>query len=244
MTQMNDPKQLFLDIKLDESISLDNFINCDSTNTLLRILRAISTQGTVSNFHFLWGNKGSGKSYLMHALNKECLLNNLSTVFVSFSDERINSPEILDGLSEMNVLFLENIQDMKQTAEWERAVFNLINECIANQNQIVISSEKLAKNLNIQLKDLESRILAFTGVEVPEIFEEEKIEALIQSAKRKGITLEDKTIKYILTYTSRNLSDLLRLLSELDEFSLEKKKKLSPSLVRQLLSQKSSNSHT
>jgi len=84
-------------------------------------------------------------------------------------------------------------------------------------------------------------LLAFTAVEIPEITEKEKIEALMQSAARKGIELEEKTVKYILTYTSRNLSDLLRLLSELDEFSLEKKKKLSPSLVRELLSQRSSN---
>ncbi|MDG2456278.1 MAG: hypothetical protein P8N10_01580, partial [SAR86 cluster bacterium] len=66
---------------------------------------------------------------------------------------------------------------------------------------------------------------------------------LKQSAERKGIELEERTVKYILTYTSRNLSDLLKLLSELDDFSLEKKKKLSPSLVRELLSQKSSSLH-
>jgi DnaA family protein len=87
-------------------------------------------------------------------------------------------------------------------------------------------------------------LLAFTAIEIPEITENEKIEALNQSAERKGIKLEEKTVKYILTYTSRNLSDLLRLLSELDDFSLEKKKKLSPSLVRELLSQRSSSLHT
>ena len=32
------PQQLLLDIKLDESVSLENFIKCDSTNTVLSIL--------------------------------------------------------------------------------------------------------------------------------------------------------------------------------------------------------------
>jgi DnaA family protein len=86
-------------------------------------------------------------------------------------------------------------------------------------------------------------LLAFTAIEIPEITENEKIEALKQSAERKGIELEERTVKYILTYTSRNLSDLLKLLSELDDFSLEKKKKLSPSLVRELLSERSSSLH-
>jgi len=59
---------------------------------------------------------------------------------------------------------------------------------------------------------------------------------LLQSAKRKGLLLDDKTIKYIINYTSRSLSDLLRLLNELDSFSLQKKKKISSSLVREMVS--------
>ena len=243
MTSLKTPKQLHLDVKLDEKISLDNFINCSSTNTLLGILRNIPDKSAVSNFHYLWGSRGVGKSYLMHALNRECLSRGLTTAFISFSDERINSPEVLNDLSQMNVLFLEDFNNMQAGNEWESEVFNLINECVVNQNQIIISSNKIAKNLDIKLKDLQSRLIGFVGLEVPEVPEEDKIKALLESAERKGIALEDKTLKYILTYTSRNLSDLLRLLSELDEFSLEKKKKLSPSLVRELLSQKSNSLH-
>ena len=125
---------------------------------------------------------------------------------------------------------------------WE-VLFNLINQSLINKTKLIFSSNCVALDLQVTLKDLFSRLSAFTAVEIPEITEKEKIEALLQSAKRKGLTLEEKTVKYILTYTSRNLSDLLRLLSELDEFSLEKKKKLSPALVRELLSQRSSNSH-
>jgi len=66
----------------------------------------------------------------------------------------------------------------------------------------------------------------------------EKKQALLQSSKRKGLLLDDKTIKYIISYTSRSLSDLLRLLNELDSFSLKKKKKISPSLVREMVNTK------
>jgi len=77
--------------------------------------------------------------------------------------------------------------------------------------------------------------LLFTPVEIPEITEEEKRSALIQSAKRRGLTLEEKTISYILTHTSRSLSDLLRLLADLDSFSLEKQRKLTIPLVKELI---------
>ena len=143
----------------------------------------------------------------------------------------------------MDAVFIEDVNELGSSADWESALFNLINQSLINKTKLIFSSNCVALDLQVTLKDLFSRLSAFTAVEIPEITEKEKIEALLQSATRKGLALEEKTVKYILTYTSRNLSDLLRLLSELDEFSLEKKKKLSPALVRELLSQRSSNSH-
>tara|TARA_B100001146_G_scaffold198683_1_gene188287 strand:- start:299 stop:910 length:612 start_codon:yes stop_codon:yes gene_type:complete len=196
---------------------------------------------SISNSFLLWGRSGVGKSYLMHALNRDFLRQNLNTAFIALSDPRINEPAILEGLDQMDAVFIEDVSELRDSEDWESALFNLINQSLINETKLVFSSNCVAQDLRVALKDLRSRLSAFTAVEIPEITENEKIEALLQSAARKGIELEEKTVKYILTYTSRNLSDLLRLLSELDEFSLEKKKKLSPSLVRELLSKRSSN---
>ena len=104
--------------------------------------------------------------------------------------------------------------------------------------RIYLSSNTVTKDLTIRLADLASRLSSFTAIEIPEITEEEKVQALIQASKRKGLVLDEKTIQYIVSYTSRSLSDLLRLLNELDSFSLQKKKKISPSLVREMVSAK------
>ena len=127
---------------------------------------------------------------------------------------------------------------MKTSEDWEKAVFNLINDCIISGTKIYLSSNVVSKDLPIKLKDLASRLSSFTAIEIPEITEEEKIQALLQSSKRKGFLLDSKTIKYIISYTSRSLSDLLKLLNELDSFSLKKKKKISHSLVREMLNTK------
>jgi len=243
MITPKNPQQLLLDIKLDESVSLENFIKCDSTDVALNILSNIVKSSSISNSFLLWGKEGVGKSYLMHALNRDFLSQELNTAFIVLSDSRINEPAILQGLDQMDAVFIEDVNELGDSSDWESALFNLINQSLINKTKLIFSSNCVALDLQVTLKDLFSRLSAFTAVEIPEITEKEKIEALLQSAKRKGLTLEEKTVKYILTYTSRNLSDLLRLLSELDEFSLEKKKKLSPALVRELLSQRSSNSH-
>ena len=107
-----------------------------------------------------------------------------------------------------------------------------------NGTKIYLSSNKVIKNMQIRLADLASRLSSFTAIEIPEITEEEKIQALIQSSTRKGLVLDERTLKYIVNYTSRSLSDLLKLLNELDSFSLQKKKKISTALVREMINTK------
>ena len=142
------------------------------------------------------------------------------------------------NLSSLEAIFIEDFESMEDSEDWERGMFNLINECYMNGTKIYLSSNKVTKNMQIRLADLASRLSSFTAIEIPEITEEEKIQALIQSSTRKGLVLDEKTLKYIVNYTSRSLSDLLKLLNELDSFSLQKKKKISPALVREMINTK------
>ena len=232
------PEQLHLKVQLDDSISLDKFINCDSTKDFLNILRNTIEDSSVSNFYLIWGGVGRGKSYVMQGLHRKYLEDGKQTFHFSFRDNKVASTEILSNLDSLEALFIEDLELMEISEDWEKAMFNLINECRISGTKIYLSSNIVPKDLPISLKDLTSRLSSFTAIEIPEITEEEKIQALLQSAKRKGLLLDDKTIKYIINYTSRSLSDLLRLLNELDSFSLKKKKKISPSLVREMVSAK------
>ena len=232
------PEQLHLNVQLDDSISLHKFINCDSTKDFLNILDNVTEDNSISNFYLIWGNKGRGKSYVMQGLHRKYIEDNKQTFRFSFRDKKATSPEILMNLDSLEAVFIEDLELMEISEDWERAMFNLINGCYVSGTKIFLSSNIASKDLSIRLKDLSSRLSSFTAIEVPEITEEEKIQALVQSSKRKGLLLDDKTISYIISYTSRSLSDLLRLLTQLDSFSLQKKKKISPSLVREMLSTK------
>ena len=232
------PEQLHLKVQLDDSISLDKFINCDSTKDFLNILRKTTEDSSISNFYLIWGDEGRGKSYVMQGLHRKYLEDGKQTFHFSFRDKRVASAEIFSNLDSLEAIFIEDLELMEISEDWEKAMFNLINECRISGTKIYLSSNIVPKDLPISLKDLASRLSSFTAIEMPEITEEEKIQALLQSAKRKGFLLDDKTIKYIINYTSRSLSDLLRLLNELDSFSLQKKKKISSSLVREMVSAK------
>ena len=65
---------------------------------------------------------------------------------------------------------------------------------------------------------------------------EEKRQALKAEIARKGLIAEEKVITYILNHTSRGLSDLLQLISDLDGFSLERKRRITIPLVKEMIS--------
>ena len=235
---MNNPKQLNLDVKLDEAINLNNFIICPSTEIILKASRDFISGSDTTKTFFLWGKKGTGKNYLLHSINREFLNKKLNSAFVSFENSSLDNPSVFEGLEELDVIFIESLEQFPCLKEWELALFNLINACLIKGCKIFISSKVTAKHLEINLVDLKSRLLAFPAFELPEINEHEKIKAMKEAASRKGWELEDNVLSYILTHTSRNLSDLMSLMNELDTFSLEKKRKVSIALVRELISNK------
>ena len=65
------PDQLSLNIKLDDSVSLDKFIQCESNIDSLNFLRNTLKEDSISNLFYIWGREGVGKSYIMQALNRE-----------------------------------------------------------------------------------------------------------------------------------------------------------------------------
>ena len=236
---INSPDQLNLNIKLDDSVSLDKFINCESNKEALSFLKKSLEKESVSNLFFIWGKEGVGKSYIMQALNKELINLNKQTLHLSLGDSRITSPEILKNLDSLDAILIEKLDRLERTNDWEMQLFNLINEALNSQRKIYLSSNIVSKDLAIELKDLKSRLSYFTAIEIPEITQDEKIDAIYQSSERKGIELDKKTIDFILNHTSRSLSDLLRFINEIDLYSLKKKKKVTPYLIRELLKVKS-----
>ena len=237
------PDQLSLNIKLDDSVSLDKFIECDSNMDCLNFLRNTLKEDSISNLFYIWGREGVGKSYIMQALNREFINLDKRTFHLSLNDKRVSSHEILQNLESLDVILIENIDSLPKDEEWETQIFSLINNALTSRVKIYLSSSKVSKELQISLKDLQSRLSYFTAIEIPEISNEEKLDALSQSSARKGFDLDTKTKEFIINNTSRGLSDLLQLLNDLDVYSLKKKKKVTPSLIRQLLKVRSDNSH-
>ena len=229
------PDQLSLNIKLDDSVSLEKFIYCETNKNSIDLIKGTLAIDCISKLFYIWGRKGVGKSYIVQALNKEFISRDKQTFHISLNDKRITSHEIFQNLGYLDVIFIEDLESLPKDKDWEMELFSLINDAFERGTKIYLTSNTVSKDFDIELIDLQSRLSYFTAIEIPEIAQEEKIDALIQSSRRRGIHLDTKTLQFIINNTSRSLSDLLSLINELDGFSLKQKKKVTPSLVRELL---------
>jgi chromosomal replication initiation ATPase DnaA len=47
--------------------------------------------------------------------------------------------------------------------------------------------------------------------------------------------LGDKEINYLVTYTKRNMSDLIEIIGKLDQLSMELKRKITVPLIKEII---------
>ena len=148
------PDQLSLNIKLDDSVSLDKFINCESNRNSIDFIRSSISEESISNLFYIWGRVGVGKSYIMQAISREFINLEKKTLHLSLDDARLKSHEVLKNLGSLDVILLEKIDKLPKNKEWETQIFLLINEALSSKTKIYLSSNIVSKDLEIELKDL------------------------------------------------------------------------------------------
>jgi len=94
---------------------------------------------------------------------------------------------------------------------------------------------RLIKNLDIKLADLESRLNTVLPLEIMNPADEEKMNLINFELQQRGLEINDKEMQYIFTHHSRDLNSLLNLAEKLDEISHQEKKSISINLIKKII---------
>ena len=141
---------------------------------------------------------------------------------------------ILDSIENMDLICIDDLDSIQNSRSWELAIFNLINNCLISGCRLVFSSSNNISDVKFTLKDLESRIKKIDQIEVFPIRSENISRALIQISNHRSINLGDRELSYLMTYSERSISNLVKILNKLDALSLEKKRKITIPLIKEL----------
>jgi len=227
--------QLTLDIALKDSFTFDNFIAAE--NQLLVDL--LKNENNSEKQVYIWGAHNTGKTHLLQALcqfhSNAHLNNDIKLSYLPLKQLIDFSPEIFQGQEAMNICCIDDVQLLQKKSDWQEALFDLINRARESGTCLIISACQPPAEINIELKDLVSRLQWGPVFKLNLLGDSEKYQALQQRANNRGFDLDDNVAMYLLNNCNRDIADLLAVLDTLDKAQLQQHRRLTIPFVKLVL---------
>lgn len=189
-------------------------------------------QQAVEPFIYISGTPGSGRSHLLQAACNAVSESGELAAYLPLEECMQMSPQMLEGMEQMALVAIDNLELLVGDEAWEQALFHLYNRTRDVGHRIVVAANAAPATLGIALPDLLSRLGWGPVYQLQPLDDGEKSQALIMRAAQRGMELPAEVADYLLNHASRDMHDLLVLLDRLDEGSLAAQRKLTIPFVR------------
>ncbi|WP_281561539.1 DnaA regulatory inactivator Hda [Thalassomonas sp. RHCl1] len=235
---MKQVAQLALAVQLPDDENFDSFqseANQAVVKQLQDFIDGKSALESQPHGFYLFGIGGVGKSHLLHASSAYAALLGKSSLCLSFSELKLLSVEMLDGLEQIDLICLDDLHLIAGDDIWQQAVFDLYNRVVEQNKRLLITGNQSAQQLGITLPDLVSRIGWGYTEQVKVISDAEKIKALQYRALQRGLILHDDVVKFLLNRLSRDMRSLIKTLDILDKASIREQRKITIPFIKETL---------
>lgn len=226
--------QLTLDLQLKDSFTFNNLVS-GSNQLLIDLLQSRNLQNEQQLY--IWGLHNTGKTHLMQALCQYLTQQQKTLSYLPLKQLIEYSPEVLQGQEMMDVCCIDDVDCVQGKADWQMALFDLINRMREHCRQIIFTANQPPSELSIELKDLTSRLQWGAVFKLLELNDAEKCQALQQRAQARGFELADNVASYLLNNYNRDMADLFEMLDALDKAQLQQHRRLTIPFVKSVLRQ-------
>jgi DnaA family protein len=222
--------QLPLALRLKERASFANFVAGDNQAALEHV-RAIA-RGQRAESVWICGHAGTGKSHLLAAACREADEAGLRSMYLALRADA--DPAVLQGLEGVELLALDDIERVAGLAEWEAALFALIDARLL-RGGLLAAARQPPRECGFALPDFVSRASAAVLYRLRELDDSDLLAALERQAAARGLELDIATADYLLQRVSRDLITLTDWLDRIDQFALASQRRITIPLVRRVL---------
>ncbi len=241
MSESPSVQQLALRMWLRESATFANYVAGTSVGSNAQLVATLQQAcgGGAERFIYLWGGDGVGKSHLLQAACHAATAIGEGSVYLPLSEPGL-VPEMLEGLEQMAVVAVDNLDAIASQRDWETALFHLYNR-IRDQGHgvlLVAANQPLAVQ-PLTLPDLHSRLAWGLVFQLQTLSDAEKLAALQQRAHQRGFELSEDVGRYLLRHYQRDMSALFELLELLDQRSLAQQRRLTIPFVKEVIGSES-----
>jgi DnaA family protein len=236
---LTQPTQYTLAVTLPDDETLQSFYGAKDSPAVQFIEQFLRPEPPQRPL-YLFGASGSGKSHLLYAACVQAQELGLTSQLLALDDFRQYSPRLFDGLEQLDLVCLDNIQAIAGDSHWQVALFDLYNRMVEQGKRLLIVADEAPLQLGITLPDLVSRLQACTIFQLRLLSDDDKQKLLQQKARLRGIDLPDEVARFLLNRQQREIRALVAILDKLDKASIVHQRKLTIPFVKDVLAQSAS----
>lgn len=212
-------------------------------------LAAAESPGEIYNPLFIYGGVGLGKTHLMHSIAhfvidaspQSRVLYVTSEVFTNELIESIRNsnnmsmPKFRDKYRNNDVLLIDDVQFIIGKESTQEEFFHTFNALHSAKKQIVISSDKPPKDMEILEDRIRSRFEwgLIADISTPDY--ETRMAILRKKEEMDGYDLDEEVIKYIATNVKSNIRELEGALNKIIAFANLEQREATIELAEQVL---------
>jgi DnaA-homolog protein len=225
-------RQLPLGVRLPDRALFESFLPARNAEALAHA-RAVA-EGRVRGVTWLCGPGGSGKTHLLQAVCAAAGAR-MRAGFVPLAQIAQLGSGVLEGLSQLQCLCLDDLDRVAGRLEWERALFALLREIEEAGGALLAAAQVPPSLLDWALPDLGSRLAAGAVFQLRALDEPEQRAALELRARLRGLTVPAETWRWLRRRYPRDMRALYALLDTLDEAALAAQRRLTVPFIREVL---------
>lgn len=188
---------------------------------------------------FVWGESGAGKSHLLQAACNYTARQQSTVCYLGHDEISQYQPAILDGLEQLDLVCLDDLDRWLDNADWQLALFDLINRIREAGHCLVMASAMAPDASFARLPDLKTRLGWGPVFQMHTLDDEHKYQALQYRASQNGLEMPEAVARYLVQRYPRDMFGLFQRLAVLDQAAMSAQRKLTIPLVRSVFEQES-----
>ena len=196
---------------------------------------------------FIYGPPGLGKTHLLYAITHEIMttkpsFNILYVTSEDFTNElvlsitRNKTQQFREKYRNADVLLIDDIQFIGGKEATQEEFFHTFNALYDANKQIILSSDRLPKEINNLEQRLRSRfeLSVFADIKPPDV--ELRSAIIKRKAFEMRLNIPNEVINYIADNVKDNVRQIEGLLKRIHAFSIVRNEPITTSLVKQFTS--------
>ncbi len=240
---------------INKKFTFDSFVVGPSNEFIYAAAKAVaSNPGDAYNPLFIYGGTGLGKTHLLMAIANEIKKNNPSLNVLYATCEQFTN-QLIERISKgkntgsdfrnkyrnVDVLLIDDVQFLAKKQATQEEFFHTFNELIMQNKQIVLTSDRSPKEIEILEDRLRTRFEGglLADVQPPDL--ETRIAILRKKSEEQKCLIDIKVLSYI---AEKNESDIRSLIGKLTKVIFASKlheKPITIDLVNEALKESASD---